>query len=812
MIQSRHALFSNAALLFIWTVSPVVAANSINWTSPIAIASPAQRTQSAMAYDSVHHQLVMFGGSNNGTPLSDTWLWDGTAWTQANPAANPPARTGHSLAYDSARGQVVMFGGFTADSVSLGDTWVWDGANWTQKAPATSPSVRGGHAMAFDAAHSQVVLFGGSSSGLGLADTWTWDGTNWSQQAPATSPTARDSFGLVYDSAHSQVVLFGGKQSSQTSLNDTWVWSGSTWTQLTPVTSPPKSDCFGMVFDATNSMIVLFGGENSAASGTTLGDTWFFDNSTWTKFAAATNPSARIYPAMGYDSLHSQTVLFSGQKSDSTTAVLSTLAITLTSLPNATQTANYSIPLAASGGLPPYNFSVSGLPPGLSVSPQNVIVGQCLGESPTGVTIQVTDSSSPVPSTANVGPLALHCNPAPLIVTPSQLTGIVNVPYSVSFATNAIYDPPGAAPYTWSFGSTVLAANNSPVLVLSGISTTADTYTFSITFTDRWGATTTKAFEITFSTTLAISTLSLPSGAAGTAYSQSLQAVNSNGGLSWSVMGGSLPPGLTLSTAGVLAGLPAQTGDYSFTVQVKDSTGLTANQMYSVYIAGPSQPAPTITATLSATVNAGDQPIISIVLSNPYQLPITVTATLQISPSYGSVTDLLFANGSRTTQIVIPANTTQAQLPFQAGTLAGTIQITLGLQAGGADITPNPAPSATTQVAAAAPVIKSVTSSAINGGFQLTITGASTPHDMKSAAFHFTAAGGSTLQLTDATLDISNIFTQWYQNASSLPTGSQFSMNLPVLVTGDVATIASVSVVMTNSVGSSSSASVTPAH
>ena len=61
----------------------------------------------------------------------------------------------------------------------------------------------------------------------------------------------------------------------------------------------------------------------------------------------------------------------------------------------------------------------------------------------------------------------------------------------------------------------------------------------------------------------------------GTAYSQTLEAVGGDGTYEWALATGPLPPGLALSTAGVLSGTPTTAGEYTFTVQVA-SGGLTA--------------------------------------------------------------------------------------------------------------------------------------------------------------------------------------------------------------------------------------------
>jgi uncharacterized protein (TIGR03437 family) len=203
-----------------------------NWTQSLQT-GPASRALQAMAYDSLHGQVVMFGGSTSGSgsPLNDTWLWDGSTWTLAQPQTSPPPRFGHAMAYDSTHHQVVLFGGNNGLS-DLSDTWLWDGTNWTRVTPQNSPSARSFHQMVYDSTDDQVVLFGGGTSNEvsannGLAnDTWLWDGSNWMQAMPPNSPPARNRFGMAFDAGHSQAVLFGGRDANGDYLGDTWTWSG----------------------------------------------------------------------------------------------------------------------------------------------------------------------------------------------------------------------------------------------------------------------------------------------------------------------------------------------------------------------------------------------------------------------------------------------------------------------------------------------------------------------------------------------------------------------------------------------------------
>src|SRR5579872_1394993 len=73
---------------------------------------------------------------------------------------------------------------------------------------------------------------------------------------------------------------------------------------------------------------------------------------------------------------------------------------------------------------------------------------------------------------------------------------------------------------------------------------------------------------------LLISTTSLPTGVTGQAYSATLTALGGNPPLTadvWSLVGGSLPPGLNLSAAGVVSGSPTSSGTFPFVAEVVDA-------------------------------------------------------------------------------------------------------------------------------------------------------------------------------------------------------------------------------------------------
>ncbi len=67
-----------------------------------------------------------------------------------------------------------------------------------------------------------------------------------------------------------------------------------------------------------------------------------------------------------------------------------------------------------------------------------------------------------------------------------------------------------------------------------------------------------------------IRTDTLPAGTVGQPYDTRLEDSNDNcdGESEWRVIGGNLPPGLSLTDGGRLSGIPTTSGSFSFTVEV----------------------------------------------------------------------------------------------------------------------------------------------------------------------------------------------------------------------------------------------------
>jgi hypothetical protein len=81
---------------------------------------------------------------------------------------------------------------------------------------------------------------------------------------------------------------------------------------------------------------------------------------------------------------------------------------------------------------------------------------------------------------------------------------------------------------------------------------------------------------------------SLPVPRVGVPYAGALEALGGTAPYAWSLAAGALPPGLTLSPAGAIAGTPTAAGAATFTVQVTDTAGGAATRAMTLTVAkGP---------------------------------------------------------------------------------------------------------------------------------------------------------------------------------------------------------------------------------
>jgi hypothetical protein len=427
------------------------------------------------------------------------------------------------------------------------------------------------------------------------------------------------------------------------------------------------------------------------------------------------------------------------------------------------------------------------------------------------VTLKVTDSAQATATQT----FTITVTAALTITTATLPNGTVGTAYSQTLAAAG-----GTGTLTWSVSTGALPTGLtlSATGSLTGTPTAAGTFNFTLQVADAAGRNATASFTITVTAALTITTASpLPGATVGIAYNQALALAGGAAPFTWSIASGALPAGIALNP-GSLNGIPSAPGTFTFTVGVTGG-GQSASKSFTLAVGVPPGPSATITG-LPATAAPATEPPLGITMSSAYPLAITGTITLTFAPDSGpDDPEVVFAfSNSRTSVFQVAANTTQVDFAtstvigpplVQTGTVSGVITLTLKLTAAGIDITPSPAPFSTMRIAKSAPVIKSATVTRTSGGFNLVVGGYATSREMVSATVGYTAAAGVTLAASQATISLAQVFTTWYADPTSAPSGSQFSLTIPFTFSSSTAPLTSVSVQLTNAQGSSNSMSAT---
>jgi hypothetical protein len=263
------------------------------------------------------------------------------------------------------------------------------------------------------------------------------------------------------------------------------------------------------------------------------------------------------------------------------------LTVAPPTLPNATEDSPYSQTITASGGTGTgYSFAVTAgsLPPGLTLASSGALTGT--PPTPGTYTFTVTATDSAGNTGTRVYTLIVQPIGAIVISPPTLPNGTILAPYSQTISAT------GGTGTGYSFA--VIAgtlptglALDAGTGVLSGTPTARGTFTFTVEVTDSGSHTASQAYSITIlGHTLTLAPATLPGGTNGAPYaSQTLTASGGVAPYSYVVTAGSVPPGLTLTTGGVLSGTPTSAGTFGFTVTATDVDGDTVARTYSVTIA-----------------------------------------------------------------------------------------------------------------------------------------------------------------------------------------------------------------------------------
>ncbi|TIU97633.1 MAG: autotransporter outer membrane beta-barrel domain-containing protein, partial [Mesorhizobium sp.] len=207
-----------------------------------------------------------------------------------------------------------------------------------------------------------------------------------------------------------------------------------------------------------------------------------------------------------------------------------------------------------------------------------------------------TDSFTFEDASAGVVTVNVTITPAtsPITVSPATLpTPAIGVFYDQTLSSTG-----GVAPYTYTSGGGSLPpglslASNGRI---SGTPTGSGPYNYTVHVTDSTSPTqltADKSYSFTVpGPTLVVSPTNPPDGAQGIPYSQQFSTSGGTAPYTYSLDSGSLPPGLTLSSSGLLSGTPTTQGSFTFTIKSQDSTTISTGGVWFV--------APSVTVVISA--------------------------------------------------------------------------------------------------------------------------------------------------------------------------------------------------------------------
>ncbi len=359
------------------------------------------------------------------------------------------------------------------------------------------------------------------------------------------------------------------------------------------------------------------------------------------------------------------------------------LVITTTSLPNGAVGTAYSQGLASTGGTGAVSWQLTSgsLPAGLTLNASSGLISGTPTASATAtpLTFKATDTGLPV-QTATVS-LSLTITGPPLNITTTSLPlGVANSPYTATLAATG-----GTTPYSWSITSGRLPTGltlDGPSGVISGTpqSATSTSVTFKVmdSSSPAQALSTTLTIDINPPGLTIVTTSPLPGGSVGVPYSLSLTAAGGTSPYTWQVTSGSLPSGLTLSTAGLLSGTPALTiANDRVTIQVTDSASPAATLSTSFTITIANSP---LTITTSSLPNgqvgvAYSQSVAASGGTSPYAWQLT-SGTLPAGLTFNTTTGAI--TGTPTAAVTAAAlsfKVTDASTPVQNATANLTLTI-----------------------------------------------------------------------------------------------------------------------------------------
>lgn len=424
---------------------------------------------------------------------------------------------------------------------------------------------------------------------------------------------------------------------------------------------------------------------------------------------------------------------------------------------NGTVGKSYSLSFTASGGRAPYSFSkISGaMPPGTILNSAGSLSGTPTEAGSFTFRLRAVDADG-CPGEKSYT-ISVIC--PTITINPSSLpAATIDVRYSQSLTASG-----GTAPYTFSIASgsmppgVFLGSNGA----FGGAPNSLGSYSFTIRATDDYGCTGTRAYTVIVGCPdLLFTPATLPGGTKGEPYSQIISVSGGQAPYFYNVSSGTLPPGLSLSTAGLLSGTPTTPGSYTVSISARDANFCASVRTYRISIACP-------------TITINPPGILTARVGMPYSWGFNATggtAPYSFALTAGSLPEGLSITGTSITGTATTAGSHPITLrATDANGCVGERQYTLTVSCPTITISPTSLPGGTvgtaysqtiTATGGNAPYAFSLSSGTLPAGLMLsaggTISGTPTASGTSTFNLQVTDAFGCIMQRTMAIV-ISNI-------------------------------------------------------
>lgn len=305
------------------------------------------------------------------------------------------------------------------------------------------------------------------------------------------------------------------------------------------------------------------------------------------------------------------------------------LYITTGALSDADVGQSYSAGMEATGGTPPYAWTINSgrLPDALSLEgASGLITGVPAAAGRTVYRIKVTDADQ----NCDIAEQTLTVRGEELMIATEALAeGTAGERYEQVLSAVG-----GTPPYSWQAypvslpGGLALDPSRG---VISGTPENSDDLVLTLGVSDAQGEKASATFDLVIhAAALAVATSSLPQGLCDAAYEATLEAEGGVSPYRWSLAGGELPTGLALNAAsGVINGTPsAAAGEYGFRIAVTDQAAARATRDLTLTIGEESR----LSVTDMSAVPSDQK--VALTWTNPSQAGYAYTVLVRNTAAY----------------------------------------------------------------------------------------------------------------------------------------------------------------------------------